>query len=118
MSNKDNSPIYQLADLIYDFLDKHQLVEELPKLIKVLESRYNNLPEDEVEVVTAVELDKSTKERIKKWLKKEFDGLEFKFKVKPEILGGVLIRHQDKVLDLSLKYKLNKIKKELGYENK
>ncbi len=118
MSNRDATPIHQLADLVYDFLEKHQLVEKLPELIKLLESRYNSLPADVVEVVTAVKLEPNTKVRIKRWLEREFPGLEFKFEINPQILGGVFIRHQDKILDLSLKYKLNKIKKELGYANK
>ncbi len=118
MRDKEYLVLQELADLIYSLLEKKGLLNDLPKLIELLESKYNNLPQDEVEVVTAVELKEPTRKSVEKWLKREFDNLRFKFKVDPAIIGGMVIRHQDKILDLSIRYKLNKIKKELEYESK
>ncbi len=118
MKNRDYNPLPKLADLIYNFLAERGQTDKIPELISLLSSRYDRLPKDQVEIITAAALSARDKDDLLQWLRQEFGNLRFKFVVKKDILAGIVIKHRDKILDLSLKTRLNKIKKELKYESK
>lgn len=63
-------------------------------------------------VVSAVELNKSQKERIISKLENKFEGKTIKpeFMLNKEILGGLIVKINDTVIDLSLQNKLKNLK--------
>ena len=67
---------------------------------------------------TAIE-DPKLDEQIKESLKDRFEGkMVFSHKVKPELIGGFVLEIDDKVMDTSVKSKLEKIRREFDDLNK
>lgn len=67
------------------------------------------------EVTSAVELTSEERVAIERRLVDQFGaGLEFRFSVDPEILGGLLIRVGDKLLDSSVASRLTAMRQSLG----
>lgn len=70
-------------------------------------------------VTTAVEMDDAMKEKILALASKlTSKTIEFKHKINPDIIGGFILNLQNVQLDLSVKAKLSKLKKEFSYEGK
>ncbi len=66
------------------------------------------------EVTSSHKLSSELINEIKKWLKKETGNeAEIYEKVTPEILGGVVIKYNDTILDASLRNNLNNLKNKL-----
>ncbi len=67
-------------------------------------------------VTSAVELSDSQKEAVVKKLlaTTRYNSFEIEYKVDPSILGGLIIRIEDRVVDSSLKTQLDKLTKELS----
>lgn len=65
-------------------------------------------------LVTASEINKSTIGKIKELIEKELDAkLELECQIEPEIIGGVILRIDDKQYDASVTTQLKKIRKNL-----
>jgi F0F1-type ATP synthase delta subunit len=90
------------------FLDQQGKRHLLPEVIGLLQKQIGpKLPELIVE--SAIELSASDRQNLTGMLAdKERDG-EIKFRVNPELIGGFKVIHGDRVLDLSVLSKLNKI---------
>lgn len=68
-----------------------------------------------VEVTSAVELTSEERSGIEQRLRDQFGaGLEFKYSVDPSILGGLVIRVGDKLLDDSVSSRLAALRQSLG----
>lgn len=68
----------------------------------------------EAELTTAVEISQQSKTQIVDMLKGLFDtNIEIKHKIKPEIVGGFVLRIDDKQIDVSVRTQLQDFKKEL-----
>lgn len=65
----------------------------------------------EAELIVAKDIDESVKQKIHDQIKHlTKTEVEFDVKVKPQIIGGFIIKIQDKQLDLSVKTQLKKLK--------
>lgn len=65
-------------------------------------------------VLSAVKLDLKNSDQIKELIRKAFKAeIELKQEVKEDLIGGFILRVEDKQLDASVKGKLARIKKEL-----
>lgn len=66
-------------------------------------------------VTTAVSLDEATRMKVKQRLldTTTYASMEMHYIVDPEILGGMVIRMKDRVVDTSIRTKLNELKKQL-----
>ncbi|MCG8580718.1 MAG: ATP synthase F1 subunit delta [Bacteroidales bacterium] len=68
----------------------------------------------EITVFTAIEFDNNQQEVLNQFLKEQFKSpIELTIKVKPEILGGFILKVDGKMADASMSTKLKKIKKQL-----
>ena len=66
------------------------------------------------EVTSAIELNAEQQTRIAKELREQFGAmLDIRFAVDPEVLGGLLIRVGDKVLDTTLRQRLNAVQRNM-----
>ena len=69
-----------------------------------------------VEIISAVDLDEEMKKRLEEKLKEKLNKeIIMNFEKDKNILGGLIIKVEDNVVDLSLKAKFNSLKKELLY---
>lgn len=68
----------------------------------------------EGEIVSAVELDQNQQARITEDLRSRYGtGLELRFQVDPSLIGGLIIRVGDQVLDNSLRARLSAIQRNM-----
>ncbi len=68
-----------------------------------------------VDVTTALPMDKSTQKHVREYVKDKFqtEKVEINMSVDAKVLGGVLIRKNDKVYDGSLKTRLSDFQKSI-----
>ena len=66
-------------------------------------------------VTTAIDLDEATRTKIEKRLldTTKYETMEMHYKVDSSIIGGMVIRIGDRVIDSSVTTKLNELKKQL-----
>ncbi|MDD5590158.1 MAG: ATP synthase F1 subunit delta [Candidatus Portnoybacteria bacterium] len=105
--------------LISDFvltLARNNDLRLAPKIIEKFSQsfdRKNGLAE--AEAITAKPVDKETLNKIGEFISKEIDAkkIAVKNRADREILGGIILKYGDKVLDASLKTKLENLKNKM-----
>ena len=65
-------------------------------------------------ITTAVPLSEEEKDRIRARLSEQFGALEFVFQVDPDMLGGVIVRVGDTLIDDSVRGRLEALRQNLG----
>ncbi|NOX62377.1 MAG: ATP synthase F1 subunit delta [Chloroflexi bacterium] len=65
-------------------------------------------------VTTALPLSEEEKERVRARLSEQFGSLEFVFQVDPDILGGIIVRVGDTLIDDSVRGRLEALRQNLG----
>jgi F-type H+-transporting ATPase subunit delta len=89
-------------------------VHLLPMIISEVERRATLGLQARAQVTSAVELNDAEKRLLENKLRGKFGrDAEFEYTVNPEILGGVIVRLGDKVLDGSVAGKLSALKEKL-----
>jgi len=103
-----------LAFLYLIFKNKRET--HLPSITKEILSLYQGNQHVKTAVITyAVAFDKEMDNQIKELLEKELkNGIELKKKIRPEIIGGFVLRIEDKEIDASVAKHLRDIKEELS----
>ena len=106
-------------EAIMNFLEALLERHRMPVIFRIRE-RFNQLWDEErkllpVEVTSAIELDKKTVDDIGKRIGEQVDRkIELSSKVDPEILGGVVLRVGNFVLDASIRNRLEKLRKQVA----
>jgi len=115
----ENQPAAQIKPIIKRFVEllaeKHRLVQA-DKIIKEFAKLCNQrLGIVEAEVVSAKDLDKETLKIVKRYIAQTAGAREIiaRARVDKSLLGGVIIKYGDKVLDGSLRGTLNDLKDKL-----
>jgi F-type H+-transporting ATPase subunit delta len=92
---KDNNQLNQIDKILYHFR----------KLYNIKEAQIN----------TAQEVNKDELEKIENYLQglNKDETLEIKVNIKQEIIGGIVLKYGDKIVDASLKTRLNQLKNSL-----
>lgn len=82
-------------------------------ILEVFKQEIDNIKNKQrMEIVSAVKLDDEQKERLNETLSKKLNKeIIFNFKEDNEILGGLIVKYEDKVLNLSLKAKFDALRK-------
>jgi F-type H+-transporting ATPase subunit delta len=106
-------------DTFMNFLDALLERHRMPVIFRI-RARLEQLWEEEhkllpVEVTSAIELDKKTVNDIGKSIGEQVDReVELSSKVDPEILGGVVLRVGNFVLDASIRHRLEQLRKQVA----
>jgi ATP synthase F1 delta subunit len=106
-------------DPFMNFLEALLERHRMPVIFRI-RTRFNKLWEEErkllpVEVTSAVELDKSTVEEIGESIGEQVGRkIELSSKVDPEILGGVVLRVGNFILDASIRHRLEQLRKQVA----
>jgi len=90
-------------------------LDQLPAIVKAFE-RYSQgeARRLEGEVISAVQLDDDQRAKIASELRERYgDGLDLRFSVDPSLIGGLIIRIGDQVLDNSLRTRLSTIQRNM-----
>lgn len=103
-----------VLNLIYRLLDRHE-VDELPDIIDEYSKLLKGSSILRAEVTTAIAVDEVYQGKIAKYLEKIFGVKVFpRFVTDYKIIGGIVIRVGDEVLDHSIRSKLALLKKEMS----
>jgi len=67
-------------------------------------------------ITTAMPLDEANLNQIKSYISQKINkpNVQLSVKVDPDIIGGLVINYEDKLLDMSVKNELNKLKQQLN----
>ena len=90
-------------------------LDRLPEIVRSFE-RYSQAGAQKLsgEVISAVALDDAQQKRITEELRARYgDQLELRFSVDPSLIGGLIIRIGDQVLDNSLRTRLSAIQRSM-----
>jgi ATP synthase F1 delta subunit len=104
-----------MTNFLEALIERHRM----PVIFRI-RSRFDELWEDErkllpVEVTSAVELDKETIAGIGESIGKQVDRkVELSSRVDPEILGGVILRVGNFILDASIRNRLEQLRKQVA----
>jgi F-type H+-transporting ATPase subunit delta len=96
-------------------LAREGALDRLPATVKAFE-RYSQSEVRRLdgEVISAVPLDEAQRAKIASELRERYgDGLELRFSVDPSLIGGLIIRIGDQVLDNSLRTRLSAIQRNM-----
>jgi F-type H+-transporting ATPase subunit delta len=96
-------------------LAREGALDQLPTIVKAFE-RYSQgeARRLEGEVISAVQLDDGQRTKIASELRERYgDGLDLRFSVDPSLIGGLIIRIGDQVLDNSLRTRLSAIQRNM-----
>ena len=125
-----DNPLYKYSDkiqIIDDIAKKIKLSEEFINLLKILaeNKKTNELKQiiqqfiniynikhniAEIDVSSVVELSKIQKQNLLEKLKKIFNkDMIINYYINPEILGGIIIKYDDIIMDASVQNKLKKL---------
>ena len=105
--------VEEIVNGFLSYLSSSGQVNLLPQIVKRL-SQYLKEEERIATVVSAIELNREQLVKIKKFLKKEFNqDLEINLIVDPKIIGGLIIKFGDQVIDQSITGRLNSLVKRI-----
>jgi F-type H+-transporting ATPase subunit delta len=112
-----NDRVQQIAKGFVKYLEKVGQVDQLPELSKIQQKQgWLKGLENTALITSSVELKPAEKKRVVELIKKNFDlSPKIKYKVDKSIIGGLIIRVGNKVLDVSLKHRLEKLRESMLY---
>jgi ATP synthase F1 delta subunit len=106
-------------EVVINFLEALLERHRMPVIFRIRD-RFNQMWEEEnkllpVEVTSAIELDEKTVKDIGKSIGDQVDRkIELSSKVDPEILGGVVLRVGNFILDASIRHRLDQLRKQVA----
>jgi ATP synthase F1 delta subunit len=106
-------------EVVMNFLEALLERHRMPVIFRIRD-RFDRMWEEEnkllpVEVTSAIELDKKTVNDIGKTIGEQVDRkIELSSKVDPEILGGVVLRVGNFILDASIRHRLEQLRKQVA----
>ncbi len=104
--------VVEIIDLL---IEKKRLmfVEEIAEAYKVLYEKHMGIVE--IQAVTAIPLDDALETKLRTKLESETQKtIRIKTVVDPSIIGGVVLRMEDKVIDGSIRHKIDMLKRHVG----
>jgi F-type H+-transporting ATPase subunit delta len=117
LKDKGKEEIGKILDNFINLLNDHNQLALIRKIIFHLENIYQKESlYCSVSIETKHKLSKENKEKIIKFLETKTKGAEIQWqeKINSEILGGFILRYNDKIYDASFKNHLNQFKKEIN----
>lgn len=113
LEGKNKKEAEVLLDRFLALLIENGNIGQAEKIISEFERAWDkSVGVSLVEVTSAKELDKETRVEVKKHLAKIFGAkeVEMEEKVDPSIIGGLILREGDKILDGSVRGRMNSLK--------
>ena len=114
LNNTDDKEKVVSSFIIY--LEKHSLLTLIPNILEELENIH--LEEKDIiktEILSSEELNKEELDNISRLLKNKLNkDINIKTKQDKNLLGGLVIKYKDKIIDLSLKKQLKNLNKQLN----
>jgi len=112
-----NDKVQQIAKGFIKYLENVGQVDQLSKLSKIQQKQgWLKGTENTALITSCVKLKPSEKKDVTEFIKKNFDlSPQIKYQVDKSIIGGLIIRVGNKVLDVSLKHRLERLRESMLY---
>ncbi len=112
-----NDKVQQIAKGFVKYLEQVGQIDLLPELSKIQQKQgWLRGLENTAIITSCVELKPAQKKQVVKLIKEKFNlDPKIKYKVDKSIIGGLIIRVGNKVLDVSLKHRLEKLRESMLY---
>ncbi len=112
-----NNKVQQIAKGFVKYLENVGQVDQLAKLSKIQQKQsWSKGIDNTATVISAVALKSSEKKELKEFISQKFDQKpKIKYQVDKSIIGGLVIRVGNKILDVSLKNRLKKLRESMLY---
>jgi len=116
ISEKDKSQTETIVNNFLLYLKNHHLDNLIPKILEELEKLYLTEKGIIKTTITAKEklADKEVKQIADLVSQRSGKKVEIKEELNDALIGGAVIKYQDKVIDLSIKKQLNNLAKQLA----
>lgn len=113
---KNEMQVKKLTDNFRQYLVTHRLLPILPKIILVIKDLHDRESGTMTVRVTSKEtLTKTILDNLQKMMADRLDSkINLESQIDQEILGGVILRYDDKLIDMSLKNQINNLAKQLS----
>jgi F-type H+-transporting ATPase subunit delta len=111
------SEVEKIVKAFLSLLVKHQALSQIHKIIYFYKNYYNQKQKIiEVQIKSARPLSETIEKLIREWLNKQFPHQEIKFQtiIDKNLIGGIIIRFNDYLIDGSLYQRLNFLAEQLG----
>lgn len=116
IADKDGNEIKNIVNNFVSLLIENNDLSKAGKISEIFSSLWNKKNKIiESEIVTAKKLDEKSLASLKNFLinQSKAEEIIIKEKIDKNILGGVIIKYDDKILDKSLKTKIRNLKKSI-----
>lgn len=111
-SNHIHDGTLNFLNLVVDQL-RQSLMDDMLRIYEDIYKKNNNI--FSVNITTATELDNEQKMHFKQIIAQKIKGVaDLTVKVNPELIGGMVLRINDKLLDTSIRSQLKRIEKQLS----
>ncbi|HKK54216.1 MAG TPA: ATP synthase F1 subunit delta [Patescibacteria group bacterium] len=113
---KEGKNLEESISKFSELLKNNNQINQIDKILYYFQKLYNqkyNIKEANISIAQKIEADelKKIKESLQDLNKDE--SLDFKVDIKKEIIGGIVLKYGDKIIDASLKTRLNQLKNSL-----
>ncbi len=114
--DKEGKNLEESISKFSELLKNNNQINQIDKILYYFQKLYNqkyNIKEANISIAQKIEADelKKIKESLQDLNKDE--SLDFKVDIKKEIIGGIVLKYGDKIIDASLKTRLNQLKNSL-----
>ncbi len=116
LENKDQKHTEEIIKNFIILLDKNNKLSVIDKIIEEFEKIHNTENQIiDVETITATEMNDTQKKDVKKFILEKTNSktINITHNISKKILGGIIIKYGDRIIDSSIKNKLNNLKIEL-----
>jgi F-type H+-transporting ATPase subunit delta len=112
--NQNNPLTKNLLGLLCDKKRENELFQVAESFIKMYDQHKGI---SKVFVTSAIALDEGTQQKVLSYIQKTLgkENIVIANKIDSSIIGGIIIKHEDKLLDLSVSSELKRIRKEIIY---
>jgi F-type H+-transporting ATPase subunit delta len=115
-ADKEKKDLEESISKFLFLLKKNNQINQANKILYYFQKLYNQRYNiKEVDISTAQKIDENEIKQIKESLESlsKDETLEFKVNIKKEIIGGIVLKYGDKIIDASLKTRLKQLKNSL-----
>lgn len=112
-----NSNTQLIAKGLISYLKKTGQLDQLAELTKIQQKKSWSLRTNtETTITSAVELSAAQKKSVEKIINHHFDpSAKIKYQVNKDVIGGLVIKVGNKIIDVSIKHRLEKLREAMLY---
>jgi len=103
--------VMRFVEMVVD-KNRESLLPDILRFFKELYKRHKGI--HSVKIITAVAFEEDYLKELQSFLEREFNGpIEMVVQVKPEIIGGIIMLVDDKIVDNSIAHQIKMLKKKI-----